>query len=48
MEIRTGISDGRFAQIVEGALQPGDKIIVGMVTAKADSSQQPFGGRRPF
>ena len=44
VEVRTGISDGRYTQIVDGTLQPGDKLIVGLATAKADTSAQPFGG----
>lgn len=51
VEIRTGISDGRFTQVVSGPLKVGETIIVGLVTSKAASSaspmgQAPGGGRR--
>lgn len=45
--VRTGVSDGRYTAVLEGALAPGDRVVVGVATAKADSSgTQPFGGRR--
>ncbi|MBI2215474.1 MAG: efflux RND transporter periplasmic adaptor subunit [Acidobacteria bacterium] len=40
-EIRTGITDGRFTQVVEGALKEGDKVIVGTQTSKADGRTIP-------
>ena len=42
VEIRGGVTDNRFTQVVSGDLKPGDTVIVGLVTAKADAS-----GRRP-
>ncbi len=53
-EIRTGITDGRFTEVVSGDVKPGDTVIVGLVTSKADSSAArppgmgggPGGGRR--
>jgi len=45
VEIRPGITDGRFTQVVSGELKPGDTVIVGLVTAKADASAAP--GARP-
>ena len=36
VEVRTGITDGRFTQIVDGSLKEADTIIVGLATAKAD------------
>jgi HlyD family secretion protein len=39
--IRTGISDGRHTAVVGGPLEPGQKVIVGLATAKV-----PEGGRR--
>ncbi len=43
IEIRTGITDGRFTQVAAGDLKPGDTVIVGLVTTKADASS----GRPP-
>jgi len=34
--IRTGITDGRFTEVVDGDLKPGDKVAVGFVTAKVN------------
>jgi multidrug efflux pump subunit AcrA (membrane-fusion protein) len=48
--VKTGISDGRFTSITEGSLSPGDKIAVGIATAKADqtgSLPAGMGGRGP-
>jgi HlyD family secretion protein len=42
-EIRTGITDGRFTQVVSGDLKAGDTVIVGLVTTKADSANRPPG-----
>ena len=42
VEIRGGVTDNRFTQVVSGELKPGDTVIVGLVTAKADAS-----GARP-
>ena len=36
--VKTGISDGRFTAIVEGALNPGDRIAVGVATMKSSES----------
>ena len=35
--IRTGITDGRFTEVREGDLKPGDKVAVGFVTAKVNA-----------
>ena len=58
VEIRTGITDGRFTQIVSGEVKAGDLVIVGLATTKASSSSNsplaaprpgaPGGGRRGF
>ncbi len=50
VEIRTGITDGHYTQVVSGDLKPGDMIIVGLATSKVDSnpppgSNNPMGGR---
>ncbi|HXH37070.1 MAG TPA: efflux RND transporter periplasmic adaptor subunit [Thermoanaerobaculia bacterium] len=48
-EIRTGITDGHFTQIVSGDLKVGDNVIVGLATSKVDSNpppgSSPMGGR---
>jgi len=46
VEIRTGISDGRFTAVVEGELKEGDTIVTGMATSKASDVSGPMGGRR--
>jgi HlyD family secretion protein len=53
VEIRTGITDGRFTQVLSGDLKPGDSVIVGLATAKANTMGTPPtgggpGGRRGF
>ncbi len=48
--IRAGITDGHFTQVVEGAVNPGDNVIVGLATSKVEgppppgSSGGPMGG----
>jgi HlyD family secretion protein len=52
VEIRTGISDGRFTHVVSGDLKEGDAVVVGITTAKVEGppplggSGGPAGGRR--
>jgi HlyD family secretion protein len=53
VEIKTGITDGRFTQVVSGDVKPGDPVIVGLATAKANTMGSPPpgagpGGRRGF
>jgi HlyD family secretion protein len=55
VEIRTGITDGRVTQVASGDLKPGDTVVVGLVTSKADATQGrppgmggPGGGGRRF
>jgi HlyD family secretion protein len=43
VQVRTGISDGRFTQVVEGEVKPGDLIVVGMATSKVEGPAA-FGG----
>jgi HlyD family secretion protein len=49
--IRTGLSDGRYTQVVSGDLQPGAKIVTGLATVKvqtpAGSTGLGGGGRPP-
>ncbi len=47
VEIRTGITDGRYTEVVDGNLKEGQDVIVGLATSKVDtSSGSPFGGGR--
>jgi hypothetical protein len=52
VEIRTGITDGRFTAVVGDGLADGATVVVGLVTAKAEASRAPGmpggpgGGRR--
>ncbi|HKQ61279.1 MAG TPA: efflux RND transporter periplasmic adaptor subunit [Candidatus Polarisedimenticolaceae bacterium] len=47
VEIRTGISDGRYTAVVEGELQPGDMVIVGLVTTRVETTGRPPGMGSP-
>jgi HlyD family secretion protein len=46
VEIRTGISDGRFTQVISGALKDGDEVVVGNATSKVEGPP-PMGGAGP-
>jgi HlyD family secretion protein len=55
VEVRTGISDGRFTQVVEGQIAEGDTIVTGAATLRADTQAGSAvtgggrgGGRRGF
>jgi HlyD family secretion protein len=43
VEIRTGISDGRFTQVLEGGLKAGDIVVIGLATSKVEGPP-PMGG----
>jgi HlyD family secretion protein len=43
VEIRTGISDGRYTQVVDGAVKEGDQVVVGTATSKVEGPAA-FGG----
>src|SRR5712692_7660604 len=43
IEVRTGITDGRFTQVVSGDLKPGNSVVVGLATTKAAAGQSPLG-----
>ena len=43
VQIRTGISDGRFTEVVEGELHQGDKVVTGLATTKVEGPAA-FGG----
>ena len=49
-DIRTGLSDGSFSEVVSGALKEGDEVIVGTQDAKAGTgkSAAPSGPRMMF
>jgi len=53
VEIRTGITDGHYTQVLSGDLKEGDNIVIGLATSKVDSnpppgsSGGPMGGQRP-
>ncbi len=52
VEIKGGITDNRYTQVVSGDLKVGETVIVGLATTKADASKAPGapsggpGGRR--
>ena len=46
VDVRTGITDGRYTQVVSGEVKPGDNVIVGLATAKAATGASPVGGGR--
>ena len=53
VEIRTGITDGHYTQVVSGDLKVGDMIVVGLATSKVETNAPPGsagpmgGGARP-
>jgi HlyD family secretion protein len=51
VEVRTGITDGRYTQIVSGEVSPGAEVIVGTATSRVEASAAvpgmgPGGSRR--
>lgn len=54
IEVKTGISDGRFTQVVEGQLAQGDTVVTGAATVRAQTQSGAVvgggrgGGRRGF
>jgi HlyD family secretion protein len=45
VQIRTGITDGRYTEVVEGNLKEGQDVIIGLATSKVEAtSGSPFGG----
>lgn len=53
VQIRSGITDGRFTQIVSGEVKPGDTVIIGLATSKVTTTGAspmggPGGGRKGF
>jgi HlyD family secretion protein len=47
VEIRPGITDGRFTQVVSGDVKVGDTVIVGIATAKANAPGASLPGTAP-
>ena len=45
VRIRTGISDGRFTQVVGGEITPGEEVVIGQATTRSDRTNLPMGGR---
>jgi HlyD family secretion protein len=43
VSVRAGISDGRFTQILDGEIGPGDRVIVGQATARVEGAARPPG-----
>ena len=41
VEIRTGITDGRFTEVVSGNLKAGDNIVIGLATSKVEGPPPP-------
>ena len=48
--MRTGISDGRYTQVVDGELKPGDAVVIGLATTRVEAAARPpgAGGGRFF
>ncbi|HEX2061107.1 MAG TPA: efflux RND transporter periplasmic adaptor subunit [Thermoanaerobaculia bacterium] len=44
VEIRTGITDGRYTQVISGALKEGDEVVIGLATSKVEGPP-PMGGQ---
>ncbi len=49
-QIRTGITDGHFTEVVSGEVKEGDAVIVGLATSKVEGppppgASGPMGGR---
>src|SRR4051794_11090760 len=41
VEIRTGITDGHYTQVVSGDLKPGDNVVIGLATSKVEGNPPP-------
>ena len=46
VEIRTGITDGRYTQVLSGSLMEGDQVVTGVATSKVEGPP-PMGGQGP-
>ena len=47
-QVRTGISDGHYTQVVDGDVKAGDNVVVGLVTSKVDQAAPPGSNRGPI
>jgi hypothetical protein len=47
-QIRTGISDGHYTQVVDGDVHQGDNVVLGLVTSKVESAAPPGQSRGPM
>ena len=43
VRIRTGISDGRFTQVVGGEIAPGEEVVIGQATTRSEQTNLPMG-----
>ncbi len=48
VQVRTGISDGHYTQVIDGDLHAGDNVIVGLVTSKVETAPPPGTSRGPM
>jgi len=48
VEIRTGITDGHYTQVVSGDLKPGDNVIIGLATSKVEGNPPPGSNNGPM
>ena len=48
IEIRTGITDGHFTQVVSGDLKPGDNVVIGLATSKVEGNPPPGSSNGPM
>jgi HlyD family secretion protein len=48
VEIRTGITDGHYTQVVSGDIKPGDNIVIGLATSKVDTNAPPGASNGPM
>jgi HlyD family secretion protein len=46
VELKTGVTDGNFTEVIEGPLKEGDEVIVGMEVSR-DSQGAPGGSNLP-
>jgi HlyD family secretion protein len=44
VEVRTGITDGHYTQIISGDLKEGDNIVIGLATSKVETNAPPGAG----
>lgn len=47
-EIRAGITDGHYTEVVSGSVKPGDNIVIGLATSKVEGPPPPGSNRGPM